>query len=392
MRWRQTWDLSRREFLERARSRAFIVLMLFTVGMILALIPFFAFAFQDPDPIRIGITPDAPAGTERALVQRGDELDQVVEVTAFPGRDEAETALREGEVDAVFTGSSIVWLDEESSTISAIVSGAALAARFQEAAAELGLTAAELASLLTPPDLDGEFLEPPDPEEGPRRVAAFFGLFLLYMSILIFGQFVAMGVTEEKQNRVVEVVLARVEPWQVLIGKVVGIGALGLIQLVAIGVAGIVAVSLVDLADVSLQSIGISVFVSIVFWFLLGYALYAVLYAAMGATVSRQEDLQGTVMLPVILLLPGFFIAQFAQDFPDSPLVVGSSLFPLWSPMVMPVRSTIADVPWWQLLAAIALILVAAYLVVRWGARVYRGAVLRVGAKVRLRDAWRLSQ
>ena len=78
-----------------------------------------------------------------------------------------------------------------------------------------------------------------------------------------------------------------------------------------------------------------------------------------------------------------------AQELPDSPVVVAASLFPLWSPMVMPTRAATGSVPWWQLILAVALVAIAAYLMIRAGARIYRGAVLNVGARVRLRDAWR---
>ena len=87
----------------------------------------------------------------------------------------------------------------------------------------------------------------------------------------------------------------------------------------------------VDIDGVSVPSLGAEILASIVFWFLLGYTMYAALYAGLGATVSRQEDLQSALMLPVILMLPGFFIAQAANEFPDSPIVVFGSFFPLGS-------------------------------------------------------------
>ena len=115
-------------------------------------------------------------------------------------------------------------------------------------------------------------LEEPDPNDQPRQVAAFVGLMVLYISILMFGQFVLMGVMEEKQNRVVEVVLSRVRPTSILAGKVIGIGLLGLTQIVALGGAGLLMVNIIDVADVDLSAIGVQVFLWILFWYLLGYA------------------------------------------------------------------------------------------------------------------------
>lgn len=163
-------------------------------------------------------------------------------------------------VEAVYTGSTIVWLHEESAVVRSVLVSAAASVRFGEVAQRLGVPDTELAIELAPPDLEPRVLSPPDPEAEPRRVGALLGVFLLYMSILIFGQFVALGVMEEKQNRVVEVVLSRVEPVQLPIGKVVGIGALGLAQLAVLGGSAWFALSLVDVADVSVSRLGGEIF------------------------------------------------------------------------------------------------------------------------------------
>jgi ABC-2 type transport system permease protein len=151
------------------------------------------------------------------------------------------------------------------------------------------------------------------------------------------------------------------------------------------------ALSLVDVADISVSRLGGEIFFSVVLWFLLGYTMYAVVYAALGATVSRQEDLQSTLIVPVIVMLPGFFLAQIAQNQPASTVVVVASLVPLWSPMIMPTRAALGPVPLWELGLAVVLVLATSYLMIRGAARVYRGAVLRLGAKVKLRDAWQMT-
>jgi ABC-2 type transport system permease protein len=160
---------------------------------------------------------------------------------------------------------------------------------------------------------------------------------------------------------------------------------------VILGGAIWLALNLVNIADVSLPALGAEILASVIFWFVLGYFLYAVAYAALGATVSRQEDLQGVLMLPVVLLVPGFFFAQLAAEDPESTLAVVSSLVPLWSPMVMPTRAAVGDVPIWELALAVALIAASAYVLIRAGGRIYTGAILSLGAKVKLREAWRAS-
>ncbi len=387
-RWRQTFDLTRREFMQRAKSRAFQIMMLVLVGLILAVVPLAALLDPGTEPLRIGIVSSTPEETEAALVERAEQLERDVEITTYPDTAQAEQALEDGDVRVVYTGSAIVWLEEEGLTAKAVITGAAAQLRFREAAAALGLSEEELAAVLAPPELETSILSPPDPEEEPRRVGALIGLIILYMSILVFGQFVAMGVMEEKQNRVVEVVLSRVEPAQVLVSKVIGIGGLGLVQLVVLGGAIWLALNLIEIEGVSLPTLGAEILAAIVFWFLLGYTMYAVLYAGLGATVSRQEDLQSALMVPVFLMLPGFFIAQVANEFPESPIVIFGSFFPPWSPLVMPVRAATGSAALWEVALAVVLVLVASYLAIWAGGRIYRGAVLQLGAKVKLRDAW----
>ena len=387
----QTWVLTRREFMQRAKSRAFQVMTLVTIGLVLAIIPLLALTMRDADPAIIGLTPGVAPQLEEALRHRAAELDVEIAVRSFPNLASAEAALQDGDADVVVTPDELVWYEHESSRTRSIIVGANTSVALHEAAADLGLTEAELAALLASPSLGVRVMVEPDPEEEPRQIGALIGLLLLYMSIIIFGQFVALGVMEEKQNRVVEVVLSRVEPTQVLMSKVLGIGALGLLQLLLVGGAVWLAVNLVDLADVSLRAIGAEILAWVVFWYLLGYLLYAVIYAALGATVTRQEDLQGALLIPVLVILPGFFIAQLAMSNSELPLIVAASFIPLWSPMVMPVRAAVSDVALWEIVLTVALVIATAYGIIRLGARIYSGAILQFGAKVKLRDAWRSS-
>jgi len=214
----------------------------------------------------------------------------------------------------------------------------------------------------------------------------------MYMAILMFGQFVMLGVLEEKSNRVVEVVLSRVQPHQILTGKVLGIGLLGLLQLIIVSAAVVVMLTMINVQGIDLAAIGAGMLARIVFWFLLGYAFFSVLYASMGALVSRQEDAMSAGMIPIMLMLPGYFFSLLASGDPELATVRLFSLIPPTSPMVMPIRSSVTPVPAWEIALSIGLIVVAIYAMIRFGGRVYRGAVLQIGAKVRIRDAWRAAE
>ena len=297
----------------------------------------------------------------------------------------------DGELDALVIGTEeLVFREEAQLQLATVLTGGIANAQRKELASDLGLSLTEVDTLLYPVAFEQRTLQPAETDEDrAEEFAAIIGLMLLYISILIFGQFVMMGVMEEKQTRVVEVVLSRVKPTQVLIGKVLGIGLLGLIQIIALGGAVVFTLSVVDLMDVDLTGIGLKVLGLLVLWYLLGYTFYSFMYGALGATISRQEDMQGAAMLPVLLILPGFFVAQLSLVNPEGWMARTASLIPIWSPMVMAVRSTASDVPLWEVGAAVLLLIVTTYGLVRVGGRIYRGAILHTGARTKLRAAWR---
>jgi ABC-2 type transport system permease protein len=204
---------------------------------------------------------------------------------------------------------------------------------------------------------------------------------------ILFGNFVAQGVVEEKASRVVELLLATMRPWQLLAGKILGLGLLGLGQIVLIGVVGVAGTLAFDIIDVPGELIGTVAWV--VAWFVLGYALYAAIFAVAASLVSRQEDL-GTVITPTtILLVVAFIVAIQAAGDPGSTLAVVTSYVPGLSPLVMPVRQAAGEAAFWEVGLSVLLMLVAIGLVVRLGGRVYAGALLRTSGKTKLREALR---
>lgn len=390
--WRQVALLAKREFTERVKSKPFLITMSILVVGILAVGPIVNLLSGDEDEATmIGLAGPEPPGIEQALQEQAGAFEMTIEIERLGDAASAEQALTDGVVAvALVDGTEIVFHTDVSSRLSALVRGALTTAVKSATLTELGLSEAEVGAIFQPVPVEVVTLEVDDPEEEAKRVAAFAGTIVLYISILMFGQFVAMGTVEEKQNRVVEVILARVRPWQILVGKVIGIGLLGLLQLLVLAGAAYLSAQLAGLgADIDLASIGLPIIAGVVFWFILGYAFYAFLYAAVGSTVSRQEDLQGAMMLPIALILPGYFIALFAAENPDGVVPVIASMMPPWAPFVMPVR--IADgaaLPWEIAVAVIGT--AAAVVALVWiGSRVYAGALLRTGGRIKIREAWR---
>jgi ABC-2 type transport system permease protein len=201
---------------------------------------------------------------------------------------------------------------------------------------------------------------------------------------------VISGVVEEKNNRVVEVILSAVRPRDLLAGKVIGIGLLGFAQLALI--AGLAAGMLV--AGVFDAPAGLGVDIALVIpWFVLGFALFAVAYAVAGALASSQQNAE-TAGQPVTYALLAVYFAGYvalASD-PEGLLASLLTVFPLTAPLVLPARSALVGVPLWQHLLAAVLVLAAIYALVRFAGRVYALGLLHGGSGLGLRAAWRIAR
>lgn len=380
--------LAKRDFLQRGRSKGFLVMVGLSVVAILAVGPIIQ-AFNDgEDAIVIGITASSAPELHPAISQVASALERSVDVRDVADVDEGESLLQDGTLAVLVDGSEIVWADEPRTDAGSIVRPAIAAIERQATIDELGLGPADAQELLAPTPPQERRLEPEDPERGARIVAGYVSIFVLYLAILVFGQFVMLGVTEEKSSRVIEVVLSKVKPESILAGKILGIGLLGLIQVLAMVGAALVAVQFLG-TEIEVPPIGLEVALTSILWFILGYGFYSTIYAGLGATITRQEDMQGAATLPAIMIVPAYFIALISLETPNSALSTISSLVPPTSPIVMPMRNAVTEVPLLENIAAIAIILVTMILLVKLAARVYRGAALRIGAKVPIREAWR---
>ncbi len=228
-----------------------------------------------------------------------------------------------------------------------------------------------------------------DPEHDQRLAIALIVVALLYLSLLLYGSMVAQGVVEEKSSRVVEMLLSTVRPWQLLSGKVLGLGLVGLVQLAVVGGAGLVLALAANVLTFSGAAFGALAWALV--WYLLGYLLYATVFAAIGALVSRQEDVQ-SAMMPVTVVLVAAFVLGFAvlaRD-PSGATATVLSLVPPLSPILMPGRIALAAAPFWQVAIAAVLTIATIAALARLGGVIYQNSVLHMGTRVPLRDALRL--
>ncbi|HSI93400.1 MAG TPA: ABC transporter permease, partial [Jiangellaceae bacterium] len=274
--------VARRELIERVRSPMFIG-MLVIIVLIIGAVVLLPAVFTD-NTRNVGLV-DPPSSTmEQLITGEAERAGLTVAVTTYPDVPAAEAALAAGKADAVIVaGHEVVWEAEAHPQVETVVMSALFATAVEERAATLDLDATAAAGLLAPPELTVRSLETVDPDIEARRTMAMVAMVLLFMAIAMYGAFVLTGVVEEKSSRVVEVLLARVSPRHLLAGKILGIGALGLVQVVVIAVAAAVALRVSDWGDVELPPVSPALVLWLVVWFVLGFAFYSTAYGALGA-------------------------------------------------------------------------------------------------------------
>jgi ABC-2 type transport system permease protein len=371
-----------REISTRLRDKAFLissaVILLLVIGSIALQVVLGSQATKE----KVGVVGD-PSGISSALLAQGRALDVQVTVVGLPDAAAARKAVEAGDVDGalVLTAGApqLVVKGSADGPLQAVVQGAVTQVTLGQQLARAGV------DVSAAPRVDVRALDPHAQQTQERTVVTIIGVAVLYSLLVLFGQFLAQGVVEEKASRVVELLLATLRPWQLLAGKILGLGLLGLAQIVVIAGVGVAGALAFDVISLPGQLIG--TVVTLVAWFVLGYALYAAVFAAVASLVSRQEDL-GTVVMPTTLLLvAGLVIAIQAASNPSSTLATVTSFVPGLSPLVMPVRMAAGEAAAWEVAVAVVLMLVAIALVVRLGGRIYAGALLRTGGKIKLREA-----
>jgi len=231
-------------------------------------------------------------------------------------------------------------------------------------------------------------------DEGQVFMLAYGFMLIIYMTVLMYGIYVMRGVLEEKQSHIVEVILSAVKPFELMLGKILGIGAVGLTQfllwtVVVVALTAPGAATAVGLSGVELPTVPPSLMVFFVVYFVLGFLLYGTLYAGIGAafdTEQEAQNFQGAVT--IFLIIPMVLMIQIINQ-PDGTLSVVLSLIPFFTPMLMFLRMTLTQVPLVEMLASVVLMILsiagAAWVV----GKIYRVGILMHGSKPKLRDLWR---
>jgi ABC-2 type transport system permease protein len=326
----------------------------------------------------VAVVAPAPAGLDTALQHAAKPFDAKVTLQALASAAAGRAQLDAKKVDAVVLLQSdrLVFRANADTKLAAVVDTAVRAVRNH---------------LPPAPELTVTTLHTPDKQPtDAATLVAYVSSLLLLGTLAVYGQWVLTGVVEEKSNRVVELILSTVRPRQLMAGKVIGLGLLGLGQVALVG--GLASIMLAAGVFDAPSSLGGNL-VLIIPWFALGFALYATAYAAAGALASRQQDANSAGIAVTYTLLAAYFLGYVALASDMNGLLANLlTIFPVTAPLVLPARNILVGVPLWEHALAIVLVLAAIYALVRLAGRVYAHGLLRSGPRIGIRTALRLTR
>ncbi|MBX2816366.1 MAG: ABC transporter permease, partial [Saprospiraceae bacterium] len=295
---------------------------------------------------------------------------------------------------------------------------------------ELRLDASQLDNLRTNITINPEPLDPNDKESDTSKatpitsvvgaiIGGFMG-FIMYLMVFVNGVMVMRSVMEEKMNRIVEVMISSVKPFTLLMGKIIGVGGVGLTQILVWAILipliymganlffGFDSGAAADLTEVSaeLNTEDLEIMVaqvtqelkavnwwliipSFIIFFLGGYVIYSSLFAAVGSAIGDDLAESNALTMPITIpVIIAFYIMIVALRSPNSTMAIWASIFPFFSPIVMPARLAF-NPPAWQLLLSMALLLATAWGCVWVSARIYRTGILMYGKKGSFKEIWK---
>lgn len=264
------------------------------------------------------------------------------------------------------------------------------------AASQIQLTPVQLEKLYEPVSFKKIALEKnakTEEELNQARGLVYVLLFIIYFSVIMYANMIAMEVATEKSSRVMEILISSVSPIKQMFAKIIGIGLLSLTQLAVFLSVGYFSLTqnMESLKEgffgvYGFDNIPLGTIIYSVVFFILGYFLYATLAAFLGSLVSRIEDVQQMITPMTMLVVAGFMIAMFGLGKPDAPFITVTSFIPFFTPMIMFLRVGMLTIPVWEAIAGIAILVATIVFLAIFGARVYRGGVLMYGQSNSFKD------
>jgi ABC-2 type transport system permease protein len=386
--------IATREITERIRGRLFRVMTILTAGLVVAAIVIPSLIKSGSGTTNVGLVGAQAQALASSLERTAAAAKQNISITNFPDDGSAEAQVKSGALDVALTvgsDSARVQVKETlSQTTRAVIAAAVDEAHLRTSLAEAGIPVDRVLPALTPVPIATSALQPTPPDKAARDVAAIAAGLLMYVALALYGTAVATGVAQEKTSRTAEVLLAAVRPRQLLTGKVLGIGLTGLGQLTVAAGAGLIANALVN--STKIPSSVWALLPAFLAFFIAGFALYAYAYAAAGALVSRQEEVQFVTLPLGLILLIGYLLAYAAISSPDATWLKIASFVPPLTPTVFPARIALGHVAAWEIPLVIVIMLASIWAMIRVASSVYQSSLLLAGGRIGWRAALGLAR
>jgi len=385
--------VAKREIIAAARTKSFLVSNAIILVLILGGIVGASLFFGGPDSgPKVGLVGSA-VSLSGSLSAIAKATESPVDPSTVPDEATARAKVASGELDVALVprgaGSYTAIVEEKVPTeLQSVIDSAVRQQAVNSALNARGVDPATVAQAASRASVTVDATNPPAPDSDERKAIAFAAMMLMFFQLLGFGLAVAIGVVEEKTSRVVEVLLATIKPLHLLCGKVLGIGAVGLAQLIAYGVVGLGAGMATGL--VSVPGLAVGVFASVLFWFILGFGFFSVSYAAAGSMVSRQEEVGSTTTPITMLSMATFYLAIFTLQDPGGTVASVMSWIPPFSTMLMPLRIAAGTTNPVQIVGSAVVMLLATAALAVVAARIYERSVLRTGTRVSWSEALRV--
>jgi ABC-2 type transport system permease protein len=380
--WRGTRLVAGRSITENLRSKTFKVVTaaLLLISAAAVVVP--QLLGQDETSYTLA-TVGRPSEVTTAVDLAAEAAGLDIAYLARDDEDAVRRAVEDGEADVGLAGDLLYTPQRGESTFPVLVSQSVVAIAVSQHLADAGLSPDQVAEL--------QEIRPPEQvvvggaEDAGRADTGFLVGIVLYLAVTFAGSAIATAVATEKSTHISEVLLAVLRPSQVMVGTVLAVGAVTLGQLLVLTTPVAVAVRYTD--SIGLPATAGGDITLAVVWFLLGFLLYAFLFAAAGALVNKMNEVSATITPITLILLTGYLIGVFVTTSDsEGPASVAASLFPFTAPLVMPIRWAAGDVPVYQLALAMMLTAATAALLAAAASTVYRRALLITGRRARLRE------
>jgi ABC-2 type transport system permease protein len=381
--WRGTSLVAERGLVENVRSRSFKVVTGLLLLLSIAAVTIPQFLSGGGTTYTLATIGKAPAQVVAALNAAGKSADFTVKYVSRMDEAAIRRAVRDGVATAGLAAGTLYTASRSAGTFPVMVAQAEVTLETSRQLSAAGLSPQQVADL--------QSIRPPRQvivgrvnDEGRAAAGLAVGI-VLYLALTFAGNAIATTVATEKSTRISEVLLAVLRPSQVLVGTVMAVGTATLVQLLVLATPLAVAVQVTDkigVPTVAADDMGLAVA-----WFVLGFALYAFLFAAAAALVNKITEVSSAITPVIILLAAGYMLAvTVVMSDPNGGWGVALSMFPLTAPLAMPIRWASGEVPVWQLVLAMALTAATAVLLVWVASSIYRRALLITGHRVKLRE------